>query len=460
MAQHAREHWTGKVGFILATAGSAIGLGSLWRFPYMAGENGGGAFVLLYLLFTVFIGVPVFIGELILGRKAQKSAVLAYSTLSDQSPNWKILGWLNVITSFIILSFYCVVSGWVLSYTLMSLNQFSLGKSAEEIRAIFTTLFASPGINVFWLLLFLLINIGIIHSGVRKGIEYWSKILMPALFLMLIALFCYSATLPGFSEAMSFVFKPDFHKLTPSAVLNALGMALFTLSVGLGILITYGSYMQPKENIPYNAILIAVMSAFVSIMSALMIYPIVFSFGFSPEGGPGLVFQTLPVLFAKLPASILISTVFFVLLLFAALTSTISLLEVLVANLMETTTFSRKQSTWIASLGTFILGVPSALAGSKQLFPNWETIYGKNFFDTMNYITASWMMPIAALLSTLFIGWVMKKEVVKEEFSMGCEANSFIVNAWLFMVRWICPLVIILIILQETGMINIEILYQ
>lgn len=456
MTKHIREHWTGKLGFILATAGSAIGLGSLWRFPYMAGENGGGAFVLLYLLFTFFIGIPVFIGELILGRRAQKSAVLAYSTMSNHSPNWRILGWLNVVTCFIILSFYSVVSGWALSYTLMSLNQFAAGKNAEEIRAVFETLFSSPGINVFWLLLFLLMNVGIIYAGVRKGIEYWSKILMPTLFLILIGLFFYSATLSGFGQAVDFIFRPDFSKITASAVLNALGMSLFTLSVGLGIIITYGSYMQPKENIPYNAILIAVMTVFVSLISALMIYPIVFTFGFPAEGGPGLVFQTLPILFSKLPASILISTIFFILLLFAALTSTISLLEVLVANLMENSPLSRHQATWAAAGGTFILGIPSALTGSKVLFPNWEAIYGKNFFDTMNYITASWMMPIAALFSTIFIGWFMKKQLIKEEFTHGCESVRWLVHPWLFMVRWVCPIVIIVIILQEAGILNVE----
>jgi NSS family neurotransmitter:Na+ symporter len=456
MTNHAREHWTGKLGFILATAGSAIGLGSLWRFPYMAGENGGGAFVLLYLLFTFFIGVPVFIGELILGRKAQKSAVVAYSNMSNHSQNWRILGWLNVITCFIILSFYSVVSGWALSYSLMSLNQFSAGKNADQIRTVFETLFASPGINVFWLFLFLLMNVGIIYCGVRKGIEYWSKILMPTLFIILIGLFCYSATLSGFGQAVDFIFRPDFSKLSSSAILNALGMALFTLSVGLGIIVTYGSYMEPKENIPYNAVLIAIMTIFVSLISALVIYPIVFTFGFAAEGGPGLVFQTLPILFSKLPASILISTIFFILLLFAALTSTISLLEVLVANLMENSPLSRHQATWAAAAGTFILAIPSALSGSKQLFPNWEIIYGKNFFDTMNYITASWMMPIAALFSTLFIGWFMKKQIIKEEFWHGSESIKWLVYPWLFMVRWVCPIVIIIIILQETGILELN----
>lgn len=458
MSQHVREHWSNKIGFILATAGSAIGLGSLWRFPYMAGENGGGAFVILYLIFTFFIGIPVFIGELIIGRKAQKSSITAYSHMSNDSPNWRILGWVNVLTCFIILSFYCVVAGWGLSYALMSLNQFSLGKNAEQIRNVFNVLFASPGINIFWFGLYLLINVGIIYCGVRKGIEYWSKILMPALFVILIGLFIYSATLSGFPDAAKFVFMPDFAKLSASGVLNALGMSLFTLSVGLGIIVTYGSYMQPTENIPYNAVLIAFMTVLVSLLSALMIYPIVFTFGFPAEGGPGLVFQTLPVLFAKLPASILISTIFFFLLLFAALTSTISLLEVLVANLMETASMGRHKATWLAAGITFLLGIPSALSGSKVLFPNWEAIYGKNFFDTMNYITASWLMPIAALFSTLFVGWILNKKLVKEEFLLGTESFRWLVHPWRFMVRWIAPLVIIIIILQEAGIINFSIL--
>lgn len=448
------EHWASRLGFIMATAGSAIGLGSLWRFPYVAGENGGGAFVVLYLIFTFFIGLPVFLAELVIGRKAQKSSILAYSEIAGKSTNWRGLGWLNVITCLLILSYYSVVSGWCLSYTLMSLNQFAFGKSTAQIQDIFRTLLASPGINVFWLALFLFINAIIILSGVRKGIEHWSKILMPALFLILIALFCYAITMPGFVEAAKFVFVPDFSKLTPSGMLNALGMALFTLSVGLGILVTYGSYMHRDENIPANGVLIAFMTVMVSILAALTIFPIVFTFHFPPEAGPGLVFQTLPVLFAKLPATILLSTVFFSLLLFAALTSTISLLEVLVANLMEIYDITRIKATIISTLTTFIIGIPSALSGSGLLFPTWQAIYGKNFFDTISYITASWFMPIAALCTTIFVGWRVSKEDIQTEFLRGTK-KQWLVIPWFFLVRWIAPLAVILIILHEAGIIKI-----
>ena len=447
------EHWATRLGFIMAAAGSAVGLGSLWRFPYIAGENGGGAFVLLYLLFTFGIGLPVFIGELIIGRKTQKSAILGYSEIANGSSNWRILGWLNVITCLIILSYYSVVSGWCLSYALMSLNQFSLGKSASEIKQVFETLFSSPGINLFWFALFLLMNVGIIMSGVRKGIEHWAKMLMPALFAILLGLFCYSVTLPGFREAFDFVFIPDFSKLNTSAVLNALGMAFFTLSVSLGIIVTYGSYMQREDNIPYNSIIITIMTVFVSLIAALITFPIVFSSGLPPQGGPGLVFQTLPILFAKIPASTLISTTFFLLLLFAALTSTISLLEVLVANLIEVFDWSRKKATILSASLTFVVGIPSALSGSKILFPNWEEIYGKNFFDTMSYITASWFMPIAGLFVTFLIGWKMKRSDALEEFSRGTK-RPYLAKPWLFLIKWICPVIVMLIILQEAGLLK------
>ncbi len=447
------EHWASSVGFIMATAGSAVGLGSLWLFPYVAGENGGGAFVLMYLLFTFLIGMPIFMAELIIGRRSQKSAVLAYSALTGESANWKILGWLNVLTSLIILSYYSVVSGWCLSYIFMSLNKFTAGKSSAQIQEIFTILSSSSGINIFWLALFLLINFGIIISGVRKGIEHWSKILMPFLFIFLIALFIHAVTMPGFSEAVKFVFYPDFNKLTSSGILSALGMALFTLSVGLGVLITYGSYMQKDQNIPYNGIVITIMTVFVSLIAALTIFPIVFTFNFPPSSGPGLVFKTLPVLFDKLPATILISAVFFSLLFFAALTSTISLLEVLVANFIENFNIDRLKAAIIASSLAFIIGIPSALTYSKALFPTWSEIYGKNFFDTMNYITSNWFMPIAAIFITILAGWTMKKEIVLEEFSIGTK-SKWIVHPWFFFVKWIAPIAVIIVLLQETGIIN------
>ncbi len=448
------EHWSSKIGFILATAGAAVGLGSLWKFPYVAGVNGGGAFVLLYILFTFVIGLPVFIGELIIGRKTQKSSVLAFAQLRKNGENWRGLGWMNFITTLIMLSYYSIIAGWVLSYVFMSLNKFSDGKSVEQIQQAFVLLSNSPGISLLWFGLYLLMNLAIIESGVQKGIEHFSKILMPGLFILLIGLFFYATTMKGFGQAVHFILAPKFSELSSQGVLNALGMAFFTLSVGLGINITYGSYMDKKENIPNNSFIITLMTVSVSLIASLVIFPIVFTFGFAPQAGPGLIFQTIPVVFAQLPAGVLLSTVFFLLVLFAALTSTIALLEVLVANVVENFNISRTRASIVLTLIIFVLGIPSALSGSGSLFPQWESIYSKSFFATVDNICSNWLMPISALFTLLFIGWFTNKEDIKNEFTMGTSLG-WIASPWFFMVKFVAPLLVIIIILQEAGLIKI-----
>ncbi|NGX36654.1 MAG: hypothetical protein K1000chlam1_01506 [Candidatus Anoxychlamydiales bacterium] len=449
-----REHWGSKLGFIMATAGSAIGLGSLWRFPYIIGQNGGGAFVLLYLLFTLIIGIPVFISELMIGRAAQKGAIQAYTDLSHGSTHWKLLGWLNLITSFIILSYYSVISGWAVNYALMSLSNFTAGKTPEEIKGIFDILYVSGDINIFWLFIFLLMTIAVVFGGIRKGIEYWSKLLTPALFVILVGLFCFSATLPGFKEAVKFIFYPDFSKLTATSILVALGMSLFTLSVGLGIILTYGSYMKHTEDIPKTGLIIGGVSVSVSLLSALMIFPIVFTFGFEPQAGPGLVFQTLPVLFSKLPGTLILSTIFFLLFIFATLTSTISILEVLVSNLIEVLNWTRKKAVLLSGLAAFVFGIPTALSGSGSLFKNWKSIYGIDFLQTLDDLTATWLMPLSAFFTVIFVSFVMKKSFSQEEFAKGSTLPKMM-HTWFFLVRYLVPIAIFLIILQESGLINL-----
>jgi neurotransmitter:Na+ symporter, NSS family len=452
-----REHWGSKLGFLMATAGSAIGLGSLWRFPYVIGQNGGGAFVLLYFLFTFLIGIPVFIAELVMGRNTQKCVVNAFSDLSKgRDSTWRMAGWMNVLTNFLILSYYSVVAGWALNYTFMSLSNFTLGKTPDEIRQVFDVVFTASDINIFWHFLFMLLTVGVVLGGVRKGIEHWSKILTPALLIILVGLFLFAITLPGFGKALHFTLYPAFDKLTPGGVLDALGMSFWTLSIGLGIVLTYGSYMKPTTDIPKTGFIIAIVSALVSLFAALMIFPIVFTFGFEPEAGPGLVFKTLPVLFSQLPATLIISTIFFVLFVFAALTSSISILEVQVASLMELFQWSRRKAVLLAGAGAFLLGIPSALAGSGGIFGKWKDMYGgKNFFDTLNYITGSWMMPISGLLFAVFVGWFMDKRIAKEEYLKGTKMVRFL-RVWLFLIRWLAPIGIFIIILQESGIIDIS----
>lgn len=454
-----REHWGSKLGFIMATAGSAIGLGSLWRFPYITGQNGGGAFVLLYLLFTFGIGIPVFIAELLMGRKSQKSAVFAFANLSNQSEKWKLVGWFNIITSFLILSYYSVISGWTVNYALMSLSQFTDGKTVEQIQNIFDTLYVSGDINLFWHFIFILMTAGIVYGGIRKGIEYWSRLLTPALLVILTGLFIYATTLPGFGKALTFILYPDFSKLTASGVLDALGMSFFTLSVGLGIILTYGSYLKSTDDIPQTGLIIGSVSVIVSLFAALMIFPIIFTFGLTPEEGPGLVFKTLPVLFAKLPGTLVISTIFFVLFIFTTLTSAISLMEAIVANLMEVFSWTRAKATLIGGIGVFIMGIPTALAGSGTLFANWKLMYGTDFFGTLDNLTASWMMPIGGLMTAIFVGWVMGKKLIKAEFLQGTRYKN-LVHLWIFLIRYLAPIAIFIVILQKGGIVDIPAIIQ
>lgn len=449
-----REHWGTKIGFIMAAAGSAIGLGSVWRFPYTAGEYGGGAFVLLYIICTFLLALPIFVAEQIIGRRAQTAAVAAYSNLSGKE-NWKIFGWFNVFSCLLILSFYSVIAGWCLSYTLMSLTNFTAGKTPVEIREVFDILYTSSGINLFWLFLFILLNVTIVMSGVRRGIEKWSRILTPALFILFLFLVLYSITMEGFPEAAGFIFKPDFSKLTAAGVLNALGVAFFTASVGLSIILTYGGYMKSEDNIPKNALIVLSMTILASLIAALTIFPIVFTFHFPPEGGPGLVFKTMPILFARLPGALLLSTLFFILLVFTAITSSISLLETIVANLIAKFSWSRGQTTLIAGGITFILGIPSAVAGAKGLFPEWSSIYGKDFFDSLNFLTSNWMMPIGGLVTLIFVGYILQKDVIREEFLRGSQWR-ILFSIWLVFVRVIAPLGVLLILLQDTGIINLK----
>lgn len=453
-----REHWGSHFGMIMAAAGSAIGLGTLWQFPYTVGESGGGLFVLVYLLATFFIGVPVFVAELILGRRAQRGAVGVFDSLRNHSSFWRGVGWLGVLTSFLIMSYYCIVAGWGLNYILMSLNQFYLDKTPAQIGAIFDSLQSSGGVSIFWTFAFLLINTGVVLRGIRKGIEYWSRILIPALIVLLLGLFLYSLSLSGFSQAFDFIFKPNMQNFKPSSILTALGMAFMTMSLGQGIILTYGSYMKKNEDIPSTAMIIGTMDIVVSIVAALMIFPIIFTYKANPSAGSGLIFKTLPVLFAQLPGSMIISTAFFILFTFTALTSSIALTEVVVANFMDLYNWSRKKAVLLTSAAIFLLSIPSALSWSGTVFKTWQFMHGKNFFDTMVSIVANWTLPVGGLLTSIFGGWVLSKEIAKNEFiSHGKGRDFFLV--WRFFIRYVAPIAIILIILQGIGVINIDTIF-
>lgn len=450
-----REHWGSRLGFILAAVGSAIGLGVLWKFPYTVGQNGGGLFLFTYILCIVVIGVPVLIGELLLGRKSRRAAVGAFEVLSKGDSSWKISGWFGVLSSFLIMSFYSVIAGWGMSYILMSLSGFYQSLSADEISGVFTKLSHSGSISLFWHLLFTLTVMSIVLSGVRKGIEFWSKIMTRALFVILTGLFLYSISMKGFGKAARFIFYPDWSEFHFSSALEALGLAFFTLSLGQGIMISYGSYMRKKENIPQMACIIGFSVVVVSILAAMTIFPVIFTFGFEPQQGSGLIFKTLPYLFAQLPGSLVISTIFFTLFVFTALTSAIPFIEVVATNIMELANWPRKRAVLLVAAGTFLFGIPSALAFSHNLFPNWQNIYGLNFLDTIDHFVSTWIIPIGGLLTALFVGWGLKKEISKDEFTLGRKWQVFF-RLWHFFMKWIIPLTIFLIILQKSGIINLD----
>lgn len=452
--QKQREHWSSRVGFLLAAAGSAIGLGTLWKFPYVTGQYGGGLFVLIYIACIFLIGMPVFVAELILGRKAQRGAVGIFEALPTPH-EWKIAGWMGVAASFLIMSYYSVIAGWGLNYVLMSLNQVYEGKTSQEIEAIFNTLSHSPDITLFWHFVFTSLTVAVVYPGVRHGLEYWSRIMTSGLFVLMLGLCFYSMTLDGFQEALRFVFYPDMSKFNVSGALEALGLSFFTLSLGQGIMLTYGSYMKQNEDVPLNGGIIGISITCVSLLAAITIFPIIFTFGTTPQGGPGLVFKTLPLLFSKLPGSIIISTAFFTLFVFTALTSSIALVEVVSANMMDLYGWTRKKAVLTVGIACFVFGIPSALSGSDTLFANWGLIFGKTFFQTIDDLVSVWLLPIGGLLISIYSGWALDKELVREEFLKGTKL-AWVFAPWHFFIRYVCPIGIALILLQKSGVVDVE----
>ncbi len=457
-----REHWGSRIGFVLAAAGSAVGLGNIWKFPYITGENGGGLFVLIYLFCIAMVGIPIMIAEVIIGRASQKSPVGAFASLAGKDSNWKLVGWFGVASGFVILSYYSVVAGWTLNYTFMSLTNFFEGKSAQEIGSLFDTLYTAGGMNLFWHAVFMLITIGVVISGVKAGIEKWNRFLMPLLILIFIILAIASIFLEGWTEAFKFVFFPDFSRLKASGVLEALGHAFFTLSLGMGAMLTYGSYLEKKSDIVSSSLLVSLLDTGVALLACMVMFPIIFTYGYDPEAGSGLVFKTLPIIFSKIgPGGMLISFVFFLLLVFAALSSTVSLLEVVTSYFIDEKNWTRRKATLITGGAIFLFGIPSALAGSRLIFPEWESMYGKNFFDTFDYLASNWMLPLGGLFISIYAGWVMDPRLRQTEFESGSIwISSWWYKVWLLFLKFVAPIAVFLVILQRVGLIDIDRIYE
>lgn len=444
-----QEQWTSKLGFILAAAGSAIGLGAIWKFPYMAGTNGGGIFLILFLLMTIFIGAPILLAEFIIGRHTQKDAVMSYKHLAPGSA-WPLVGYGGVIASFIILSFYSVVGGWILSYLARSFTGSLSGLTQEQYGTTFEKIISNPIEAVAVQFIFMLLTILVVQGGVQQGIEKASRYMMPALFILFIILVIRSLTLEGAMEGVEFFLKPDWSAVTGETILLALGQSFFALSVGLSVMVTYASYLSKGESLGKSAFSVVGLNIFISLLAGLVIFPAVFALGFEPEAGPGLVFVVLPAVFEQLAFGGLFLTIFLVLLLFATLTSAFSILEIIVAVLSKGDAVRRKKYSWIAGLLVFAAGIPNALSFGELAEVK---IFGKTFFDLADFVTSNIALPLGALFIAIFAGYVLPRKLVRQELETGSTKDQLLFKIWYFSIRYIVPIGIGLIFLQSIGIL-------
>lgn len=443
-----KEQWSSKIGFILAAAGSAIGIGAIWKLPYVTGVSGGGAFFLMFILFSLFIGLPLLLAEFVIGRSTGKEAIRAYLEIAPKS-KWYWIGILGVVTCFVLLSFYSVVGGWISLYFIKG-----LAGGIIEDGTNYGDLFGQT-ISSSWSVLaaqaaFLLITIAVVAKGVQQGIEKASKILMPALFVLFIILIVRSLTLENALEGVKFFLEPDFSSITSESVLFAMGQSFFSLSVGVSVMVTYSSYLQKKESIVQPALSVVGMNLFIALLAGLAIFPAVFSLGFEPAEGPGLLFIVLPAVFEKLVFGELFLLLFLALFLFATLTSAFSMLEIVVATLAKGNQKKRLAFSWIAGGLIFLLGIPSALSFGTIAE---VTVFGKSIFDAADFLVSNILMPLGVLLISIFVPLKIKKEVLRQELLQHSKGGSWLFNLWYNVMRFVVPIVIVVVFLDSLGIL-------
>ncbi len=451
--QSVHGQWSSRTAFVLAATGSAVGLGNVWKFPYITGENGGGAFVLVYLICILLIGVPVMMGELLIGRRGRQSPAHSIAELAKEagaSKAWSLIGLMGITASFLILTFYVVVAGWAIAYIFATGIGTFPGAGADAVGAYFDDFLASPMELILWSTLVTLGTMLIVAGGVRKGIERAVTLLMPGMLVILVLLVGYALNTGSFMEGFRFLFQPDFSKLSASGVLIALGHAFFTLSLASGVMIAYGAYLPEDTSIFQTSIIVAGADTAVALLAGLAIFPIVFAYGLDVSGGPGLIFATLPIAFGEMPFGQLFGTLFFVMLSLAAITSAISLLEPTVAWVIERFGTTRRRGVmitggilWVLSLGTvFSFSTPSKV-----------TFFGRTFYDNLDYLTANIMLPAGGLMVALFTAWIMKPDSTRHELQLG---ESHIYTTWRFVMRYIAPIAILIVFLNAIGILKFD----
>lgn len=436
-----REHWGSRLGFILAAAGSAVGLGNVWKFPYLVGQNGGAAFVVTYLVLVLTIGATGMLAEMAIGRAAQKNPVGAFAALKGGF--WPVTGYLGVICGFLILGFYSVIGGWTIAYTVKMLDG-TLTAPGLDFAATFSSFVADPVEPLIYHAIFMALTVGVVLKGVSAGIERWNKILMPTLLVLLVVLIARAVTLDGAMAGVEFYLKPDFSKINADVVLAALSQAFFSLSIGMGAMITYGSYLTRDQNLPRSTVMVIGLDTGVAILAGLIVMPAVFAFGVAPGAGPGLTFITLPGVFQQMPGGTLFGAAFFLLLLFAALTSSVSLLEVPVAYLMDELKVSRRTAVWVLGGIAFLIGVPSSL--SLGIWADFK-LFGLPFLDLLDFITSKLIMPVGGLLMCLFAGWVVWP-VMRREATNDGSVSFRLLPVWNWLLKVVAPAAIAWILIQ------------
>ncbi|PKL44243.1 MAG: sodium-dependent transporter [Candidatus Riflebacteria bacterium HGW-Riflebacteria-1] len=460
-----RGQWGSKLGFIMAAAGSAVGLGNLWKFPFLAGQNGGGAFVLVYFLILFVVGFTLMMAEITVGRYTQLNAIGAYRKIKA---SWAWVGSLGVIAGFLILSFYSVIGGWIIAYIVKAASGAFNTADTKMLGDMFTTFIQSAGAPLFYHGIFMLLTLGIVIGGIQNGIEKYSKILMPALLIMIVLVMIRSITLDGAMEGVKFFLNPDFSKITGGVILSALGQVFFSLSLGMGCMITYGSYLSKDTNIPECAFYIPLIDTGVALLAGLAILPAVFAFNFPPDAGPGLLFITLPAVFSKMPMGSLMGVLFFTLALFAAITSSISLLEVCVSYVVDEWNWTRKKATLIIAGLIFAAGVPCSL--SQGPWSHIKLIKGKGILDSVDFVASNILLPLGGILLCVFIGWVWGlrriqrisktdegktiitweleyTDALKEVTNDG-KINFALAPIWVFLIKWLAPVAIGIVFIQ------------
>lgn len=444
--------WSGRWAFILAATGSAVGLGNIWKFPYITGENGGGAFVLVYLLCIAIIGVPIMMAEIMLGRRGRSTPINSMRHLTTEANAhglWQIIGWSGMVAGFLILSYYSVIAGWALSYIFKSADGAFVGAEAVAVGGIFDALLASPWELLAWHTVFMLMTMIVVARGVERGLESAVRFLMPALFILLLVMVGYAMSMGEFARAVSFLFEPDFSKLTANSVLVAMGHAFFTLSLGMGAIMIYGAYLPSNASIARSSVIIAAADTAVALLAGLAIFPIVFSNGLEPGAGPGLIFVTLPIAFGQMPGGVLFASLFFVLLAFAAWSSSISLIEPAATWLVENKNMSRIKACVVTGGIAWALGLLSVLS-----FNHWSDVHlvpGKTFFDILDYLTSNIMLPLGGLAIAVFAGWMLPAIMSKDELNLR---NGTHYQWWRTVVRFITPVAVVIVFLSAIGFIK------